>query len=111
MTVSEGDRDAVGREGLKPVDWIADKARLGLFSISNHGRPGCLEALNRVASGSLVQRSHRVCRDPAGWELPPCFDEFGGPWNASNRLRGNRPVGNSICRRAAAMSNTSCVVV
>src|SRR2546427_1296615 len=37
MTVREGDRDAVGREGLKPVDWIADKARFGLFSISNHG--------------------------------------------------------------------------
>lgn len=94
MTVRERDRDAVERDGLKPVNWIADKARFGLLSISNHGRPGCLEALNRVANGLLIQGSHRVWRDPACCELPHCFDEFGGSWNAANRLGGNRHAGN-----------------
>src|SRR3989442_14290784 len=101
MTVREGDRDAIGREGLKPVNWIADKARFGLFSISNHGRPGCLEALNRVANGLLVHGSHRVWRDPAGGELPHCFDEFGGSGNATNRLGGNRHARNRIGGRRA----------
>src|SRR3989442_3673304 len=90
MTVREDDRHAVGRKGIKPVDWIADKAGFGLFSISNHGRPGCLEALNRVANGLLIQGSHRVWRDTAGRELPHGLDEFGGSWNAANRLGGNR---------------------
>src|SRR3989442_2346213 len=96
MTVREGDRDAVGREALKPVNWIAHKARFGLFSISNHGRPGCLEALNRVANGLLIQGSHRVWRDPARCQLPHRFDEFGGSWNATNRLGGNRHARNRI---------------
>src|SRR5438309_9835876 len=99
MTVREGDRDAVGREGLKPVNWIADKAWFGLFSIRNHGRPGCLEALNRVANGLLIHGSHRVWRDPARCELPHCFDELGGSWNATNRLGGNRHAGNLSASR------------
>src|SRR5207253_9438724 len=44
MTVSERDRHAIGLQGLEPVDWIADEAQLGLFSDSDHGRPGFLEA-------------------------------------------------------------------
>src|SRR5712692_2719838 len=94
MTVSERDRHAIGPQGREPVDWIADKARFGLFSVGDHGRPGGLEALNRVANGALKQGSRRVLRDPASGELPHACDEFGGSGNTANRLRGNRHAGN-----------------
>src|SRR5712692_2212056 len=96
MTVSERDRHAIGLQGREPVDGIADKARFGLLAVADHGRPGGLEALNRVANGSLKQGSRHVLRDPASGELPHACDEFGGSRNTANRLGGNRHAGNAI---------------
>ncbi len=88
VAVREGNRHAARGEVREPVDRVGREARLSLLAVGDDGRPGLLEAADRVAHGAVEEGLERVFPDAPLPEGAHAVHELDRTGNAADGFGG-----------------------